>query len=53
MEIDMLDYRIETFLTLYEEMNYRRTAACCESPKGARPYLQARDIPELRMKVLQ
>ena len=22
----MLDYRIETFLTLYEEMNYRRTA---------------------------
>jgi len=23
---DMLDYRIETFLTLYEEMNYRRTA---------------------------
>ena len=22
MEIDMLDYRIETFLTLYEEMNY-------------------------------
>ena len=26
MEIIMLDYRIETFLTLYEEMNYRRTA---------------------------
>ncbi len=26
MEIVMLDYRIETFLTLYEEMNYRRTA---------------------------
>ena len=22
----MLDYRTETFLTLYEEMNYRRTA---------------------------
>ena len=22
----MLDYRIETFLTLYDEMNYRRTA---------------------------
>ena len=26
MVIIMLDYRIETFLTLYEEMNYRRTA---------------------------
>lgn len=26
MKIVMLDYRIETFLTLYEEMNYRRTA---------------------------
>ena len=22
----MLDYRIDTFITLYEEMNYRRTA---------------------------
>ena len=26
MELAMLDYRIETFLTLYDEMNYRRTA---------------------------
>ena len=26
MRYSMLDYRINTFLTLYEEMNYRRTA---------------------------
>ena len=26
MEDDMLDYRVLTFLTLYDEMNYRRTA---------------------------